>query len=268
MEYKRLKEKSPLIFSCKFVEEITTECLKMVVHNIQSLNLHFNVVKSDILYKNVDIICLHETWTKSSDNLDLENFHILNRHDNTSNNKAQGSIIYFKSFLMNQIRLISSEVYNNLSNYIIIDCFCVSNTFIIIVYKSPKISLKELLNILIITFARVHSLGESNYDIIVSGDFNIDFLDKTNSSRNQLIDLFKSNNLIQTSPSMFSTSFKTQIDVTFTNNLNILSEYFESVFSYHKVTWILFGNRQEFKQVVFNTIIYFNAKILLNFLII
>jgi hypothetical protein len=65
---------------------------------------------------------------------------------------AQGSIIYFKSFLMNQIRLISSEVYNNLSNYIIIDCFSVSNTFIIIVYKSPKISLKELLNILISTF--------------------------------------------------------------------------------------------------------------------
>ena len=175
MEYKRLKEKSPLIFSCKFVEEITTECLKMVVHNIQSLNLHFNVVKSDKLYKDVDIICLHETWTNSSDNLDLENFHILNRRDNTSNNKAQGSIIYFKSFLMNHIRLISSEVYNNLSNYIIIDCFSVSNTFIIIVYKSPKISLKELLNILISTFALVYSLGESNYDIIVSGDFNIEF---------------------------------------------------------------------------------------------
>ena len=130
----------------------------------------------------------------------------------------------------------------------------------IIVYKSPKISLKELINILISTFARVHSLGESNYDIIVSGDFNIDFMDNSNSSSNQLIDLFERNNLFQTSPIMFSTNFKTQIDVTFTNNLNIISEYFESVFSYHKVMWILFGNRLEFKQVNFNSCLYFNYK--------
>jgi hypothetical protein len=96
-------------------------------------------------------------------------------------------------------------------------------------------------------------LGESNYDIIVSGDFNIDFMDNSNSSINHLIDLFKRNNLFQTSPIMFSTNFKTHIDVTFTNNLNIISEYFESVFSYHKVMWILFGNRLDFKQVNFNS---------------
>ena len=46
------------------------EGISGVRHNIQSLNKHIVDLKSDMRFKNADIICLTETWLRSEQNID------------------------------------------------------------------------------------------------------------------------------------------------------------------------------------------------------
>lgn len=51
---------------------------KIILHNIQSLGCHFEDLQNDARFKQVDIICLSETWLKSGENTDkyaLQGFH-------------------------------------------------------------------------------------------------------------------------------------------------------------------------------------------------
>ena len=143
IEYKRLKSESPLQFRLTFPEEHNTDCLRIIVHNIQSLVLHLNVVKKDILYQSADVLCLYETWSPQSYNFNIDGYSILKRIDNSPANKAQGMIIYIKNYLFNENKAIlicsNSHFLNN--NYILIECLMISNTFLIIIYKSPKSNL-------------------------------------------------------------------------------------------------------------------------------
>ena len=43
--------------------------ITVVLHNIQSLNKHFEDLKRDIRFKNADVICLTETWLRSDQNI-------------------------------------------------------------------------------------------------------------------------------------------------------------------------------------------------------
>ena len=95
------------------------------------------------------------------------------------------------------------------------------------------------------------------FDLIIAGDFNIDML---NENESRIIrNFFREIYCTQISPNTFSTNYKTQLDIVFSNNLNIKSEYFECVFSYHKVMWILFGSNDTFTKVSFLIIFFLHS---------
>ena len=75
----------------------------MLVHNIQSLERHFNYVKLDAMFQNADIICLYESWLNENIIYNLDGFFILHRRNRSNTNKAQGSIIYLKKHLENKV---------------------------------------------------------------------------------------------------------------------------------------------------------------------
>jgi hypothetical protein len=252
IEYKILKSESPLQFRLTFPEEHDTDCLRIIVHNIQSLVLHLNVVKKDILYQSADVLCLYETWSPQSYNFNIDGYSILKRIDNSPANKAQGMIIYIKNYLFNENKAIlicsNSHFLNN--NYILIECLLISNTFLIIIYKSPKSNLNELLKMINDIYNNISAnYNLIDFDLVFSGDFNIDFNDQEASGVNTIITYFNSKYIKFISPLKSSTNFNTQIDVVFSNNINLETDYFENVFSYHKVIWILIGSKTTFEKV-------------------
>ncbi|XP_062615266.1 uncharacterized protein LOC134277003, partial [Saccostrea cucullata] len=70
--------------------------ITMYLHNIQSLNKHFEDLRKDIRCRNADIICLTETWLRSGQNVSLFkingfNFHQATREDVYDESNAQVS---------------------------------------------------------------------------------------------------------------------------------------------------------------------------------
>jgi hypothetical protein len=253
IEYNRLRSESPIQFKLTFPEEDNTDCLRIIVHNIQSLPLHLNVVKKDILYQSADIICLYETWSSQSCNLNIEGFSIFKRIDNSPANKTQGMIIYLKNYLINDNKatLFCSNSHFIHNNCILMECLLISNTFLIIIYKSPKSNLNELLKMIDDIYIQIASnYNVNDFDLVFSGDFNIDFNDKEASGASTITNYFESKNIKFISPLRSSTNFNTQIDVVFSNNTNLKTDYFENVFSYHKVIWILIGSKTTFERVI------------------
>ena len=72
------------------------EGIKILLHNIQSLNKHFEDLRKDIRFKDVDVICLTETWTRSGQdpsifNMDGYRFHHVPRGEAYDNSDSQFS---------------------------------------------------------------------------------------------------------------------------------------------------------------------------------
>ena len=250
VEYKRLNNDCKMKFKLTFLEDLETDCLKIIVHNIQSLNFHINVVKKDSLYQCADIICLYEAWLYPNFKADIEGFTIFKRINNSDSNRTQGLIIYVKNIFYVNTVTVCSNFFCTGKDYIITECFLVSKTFIIIVYKSPESSHKELLKMIDEVYTKINrNYNINEFDIIISGDFNIDFCNEIRSDSQQLIEEFKKINLKIISPKKISTNQQTQLDVVFSNNSNIKTDYFENVFSYHKVIWIIFGSKTTQEKV-------------------
>ena len=113
-----------------------------------------------------------------------------------------------------------------------------------------KSNLNELLKIIDDIYNKISAnYNLIDFDLVFSGDFNIDFNDQEASGVNTIITYFNSKNIKFISPLKSSTNFNTQIDVVFSNNINLETDYFENVFSYHKVIWILIGSKTTFEKV-------------------
>ena len=64
-EVKLCLETMPPLTLPNFPKSSNDEGIKILLHNIQSLNKHFEDLRKDIRFKDVDVICLTETWIRS-----------------------------------------------------------------------------------------------------------------------------------------------------------------------------------------------------------
>ena len=99
MMFKNTRSERTMKFSLEYPEESQGERLFVMFHNVQSLNKHFLNVKSDKTFLSASMISLVETWTKPSDNLEIEGFKIVHRRDCDDVRKPFGQIIYLKNDL-------------------------------------------------------------------------------------------------------------------------------------------------------------------------
>jgi len=81
MMFKTMRSERMIKFSLEFPEEPQEETFYLMFHNVQSLNKHFLDVKSDKTFLSASMISLVETWTKPSDNLEIEGFNPLRPTD-------------------------------------------------------------------------------------------------------------------------------------------------------------------------------------------
>ncbi|CAF1407300.1 unnamed protein product [Rotaria sordida] len=230
MMFKNVRSEQMLKFSLEFPKE-SQERFYLMFYNVQSLNKHFLDVKSDKTFLSASIISLVETWTKSSDSLEIEGFKIVQRRDCNDIRKPFGQITYLKNDL-NYENILEKCEYSGKNHIehcsIKIDDFC-----IISIYNLPNSSfdvVKRHINEVTTVSKRFCE------NIVVVGDFNIDLKIKTN---HKFIDYMESFGLTLINKlNKNSTNAKTQIDYCFTNGNGLKSDYFESLTSFHKPIWI------------------------------
>ena len=214
-------------FPLEYSEESQGERLFVMFHNVQSLNKHFLNVKSDKTFLSASMISLFETWTKPSDNLEIEGFKIVHRRDCDDIRKLFGQIIYLKTDL--KYENITEKYEYSGKNHTESSSTKIDDICIIYVYNSPNSSfdiLKRHIN-------EVITISKGFYEnIIVVGDFNINLKIKVNHKFIEYMESFgfSLNNILNRD----STNAETQIDYCFTNVKGLKSDYFETLTSFRK----------------------------------
>ncbi|CAF4648686.1 unnamed protein product, partial [Rotaria sp. Silwood2] len=176
MMFKNIRSERMLKFSLEFPEESQEERFSIMFHNVQSLNKHISDIKFDKTFLSSSMISLVETWTKPSDNLEIEGFKIVHRRDCDDVRKPFGQIIYLKNDL--KYENITERYEYSGKNHIEYSSIKIDDICVISVYNSPNSSfdiLKRHINE-VITISKGFC-----ENIIVVGDFNINLKIKINN---------------------------------------------------------------------------------------
>ena len=99
MMFKTMRSERMLKFSLEFPEESPEENVFVMFHNVQSLNKNILDIRCDQTFLCASLISLVETWTKSTDSLEIEGFKIIHRRDCIDKRKTFGQMTYLKNNL-------------------------------------------------------------------------------------------------------------------------------------------------------------------------
>jgi hypothetical protein len=227
---------SPLVFSHHFLTE-QKFTFKLAFLNARSLHKHLQDVQIDRNVQSADVIGFCETR--------------FNRRDATNDT----AIPDFSQFRQDyQLQTLTQRSFYGLSVYskssFTFGPFKVSNQVeatvfkvlqqpdivIIIIYKSPKVSTKPLLNLL----DSVHDKYIKNSKAVILGDFNIDWSQDTSDKRalNNLMKKLHFNQVIH-GP---TNDHNSTIDLIFTNIETYSCGTLETYYTDHKMCWIGWNN--------------------------
>lgn len=222
IEMERLRMNCQLIFDLKFAEDLKQKDeMQIIIHNIRSLKNKKEIIERDVLYNQSEIICLCEAWCSEKDDLDIKGYKILNKITNRFDiNRNIGSVIYIKDEFVTKTELYKSvikyqEKHNQ--NYYTIEIVKIKSEkfiYLISTYKSPKYPINEYLNNLNEIINRIPKNENELAEIIIAGDFNINYI-KNKELFNDLQEKFGIS--FKLKQNFSSTIYDTQIDLCFSN---------------------------------------------------
>lgn len=188
--------------------------------NIQCLRNKIDILSTVLLSSNTDIVCLTETWLRNEEieSFPLDGYTVAASFCRKLKNNG-GVIIYTKSSLC--VKTIDVSMY---TKEIDIECSAVEytcnnvKTRLLCLYRSPSGNFVHFANTL---SDILHILCKPNVNLIVVGDFNVDFHGQSNNKM-FLLDLFASFGLHQTitEPTRVTATSSSCIDNIFTNLKN------------------------------------------------
>lgn len=184
--------------------------------NIQSLISNFNELEATIVSRDFDIILLTETHVTDmiSDNeVELKNYYGI--RCNSASRHTGGVSIYIKK--MWQYKILWNYALDMDLWWIVLRVYCKNYSFILAnVYKSPRASniifcekISELME----------NMSEYGCDVILAGDFNINWYDESNIRRREISNIIASNGCQQivSQPTRITNNTRTLIDYVITN---------------------------------------------------
>jgi len=226
-ELQRLRINAAIDFRLSFLNDKHSSGLNVMVHNVQSLNKHIMDITSDPNYMAADVLCLTETWTIPNDRFNLPGFSLLYQTEAETQRRPSGCSVYAKV----SVAVIKEFIFRDtdISQHIEAIAFSVLDTAIVVIYNSPKSTLKNLMACV----GEIMGHLKSYKRIIVAGDFNININSHRESQpfMNQMTAFGLA--LINTIGES-STNGHTQIDLLFSSDQYIQIKWYESYFSYHK----------------------------------
>lgn len=223
--------------------EIHSNSTKVVFHNIQSLNKHFNHMKVDRRFTKADVICLTETWLKPDQettqlSLNGFKFHHLARTQAYSNdddhtrllrNSKGGGVAFYLKENDYEKQIIHHSIQNIES---IAVKFLRKNIVLVNVYRPPTLNVTTFLQSLKSLVDTVKLQGET---CIFLGDFNEDT--KTKGP----IQTFMENNGFNQIVNFFTTEGGTTLDhVYISNPIHAHTARISTFYSYHEAVALFF----------------------------
>lgn len=199
-----------------------TRKLKIMYHNIQSLQKHINLVRNDSTFTSSDILIFGETWNVSNDNFIIKNFHHIQQTPAGTSRKPRGVSVYLKNKLVPLLQSSTSSVLSDKNSRIDVASITLNDVTIIGIYAKPHTSL-QLWSQFFKTYAQKQK-------IIIIGDFNINSANGTKfEPMKQLLKKYKL--------SLIGNNVKTTIAQTsldwIVSNMRIPFEKYASFFSFH-----------------------------------
>lgn len=155
---------------------------KIILHNIQSLCCHYEDLQNDARFKQVDIICLSETWLKSGENTDKYALQGFQFHHLPRKEAYQESTVLNQSFQMSRGGGVGMYLKDEsdccdilLLSQMDVEGMAVKlkkeNILLLSVYRPPTIKMATFIH----NVTKVFDFLKINHqDSIIVGDFNED----------------------------------------------------------------------------------------------
>ena len=205
----------------------------LITHlNIRSLWSKIDLARTTFNSKDVDIITLSETWLTESITNEIIDFngYTIYRKDrswtegiSTMPKKGGGLCIYVKD----ELNVKTGHLNHLESSSIDVECQCLEilctnqkNMIILNIYRPPQGKFDIFSEFLEQT---INSIDQNRKDIFVLGDFNIDFIDKTDNNTKKLDRLISQLGLTKliSSPTRYGATKNSCIDQIITNATHI-----------------------------------------------
>ena len=231
MELKRLKEHCAIIWSIPLISP------DIYVHNVRSLNKHWEDFSVDPLIAQSQVLVLQETMTLSTDNFNIPGHTLIGRIDGNARVAGSATHIYSRDPALCKVLVAHSGCHNGARIEILIiqfyDPMIIDEPVVIMsIYRSPQSPMKEFYSEL----DQVLSKTDNSDHLIVTGDFNVDLFARS-PERDTLITYFANKGMIQ-ALSGVSTNYGSQLDCVLTKNLTCSCSFYESYFNDHKPMFI------------------------------
>lgn len=233
-EMERLRN-NPLKFRLRFFQDYGPEFEKLFFHNVQSFIKHQLDVRADHCAMSSTILAFVEPHLLETDNLqDIPGFTLRHRSNCSETRNSEGALIYSKAVDGNGVLAlpyISAEKCSR--GHCLFLRWKRPDIELIVVYKSPKFPSSEFQKKL------RQELCSTSDKCLLLGDFNINFQDLSNSTK-ELLRRRKFLPLLD--QHLPTTDYATHIDSCFSNfkDNEINAWIYESYYSYHKplcVVW-------------------------------
>ena len=231
-ELKRLKE------HCSIIWSILLTSPTVYVQNIRSLNKHCADVICDPLILHSEILVLQETMTTLNDTFSIPGHFPISRVDGKARIPGSGTHIYSRNPSKCHSALAHTSCHNNGSTEILVveisDPSIKHETVTLIsVYKSPRVSLTNLISDLDMIMSKINLSLRS----IIVGDFNI----HPESHDGRVLFMYFASKNFYSAISGISTDYNTQLDHVFYRGFCPTVNFYESYFSDHKPMLITFS---------------------------
>ena len=212
-EMKRLKKYRILDLNFHRLD-YKSENTKLVYFNAQSYHKHFKQVLEDPDIKGADIICCVESRLMDTDKskyYEIPGFYIFRfdqKQENHNNRPYSGIIVYVGK---DTVVCSSSRIDHPLIQAVILNCLSKNkNIYIVILYKSPRGSLSDL----IACAEYINALCTENYERVIIGDFNMNISEGLNKNTlNKLEKIMKCKQYVKEP----TTKWGNTIDLCFSN---------------------------------------------------
>ena len=168
--------------------------------NIRSLLAKgkFNTLRAQMTNSKCHVITLSETWLNGkipSSMVDIEGY-TLHRQDRVNRTKVRGGglVVYISKDINvddHKFSRINSCNKDIEIQCVLLDIPHVRQIIIFNIYRPPQGNFKTFSTYLLDAITTAYSLGNTNAEMYLMGDFNIDFLDNKNQHSKELVQLMK-----------------------------------------------------------------------------
>ena len=243
----KLSEKDPvhlelkrLRVHCAIMWSIPLTSPDIYVHNVRSLNKHWEDLIADPLIVQSQVLVLQETMTLSSDNFNIPGHALIGRIDGKARTPGSGTHVYSRNPALCKFLVAHSSCHNGARIEILIIEFydpviMDQPAGLVSIYKSPQSSMKEFYSEL----DQAISKFDNSDHLIFTGDFNVDLF-ASSPGRDTLMKYFPRKEFKQILSGV-STNYGSQLDCVFTKDLDCSCSFYESYFSDHKPILISLG---------------------------